>query len=109
MLKENRASQFYIRFNREYGEKLDCKSIAEISNYFDIPITVLQDVYERGASAYEIKNDCTNEKINTKQYHGRARVYRFVLNVDDIRTGKKKYKKMRVLLDRDYIKSTLKN
>ncbi len=104
MVRENRHSQFYVRFHRDYGDKLNCKSKTEISNYFDIPLSVIEDVFERGESAYEIKNDCTNERINTKEYHGRARVYRFVLNVVDIRTGKKKYKKLRVLLDRDYIK-----
>ena len=104
MLKENRHSQFYIRFHREYGNKLDCNSLTEIADFFDFPLSIIEQIFERGESAYEIKQNCTNEKINTKQYHGLARVYRLVLNVIDLRTGRKKYKNMRVLIDRDMVK-----
>jgi len=104
MLKENRHSQFYIRFNREYGNKVNCNSIIEISNYFSIPIAVLQYAFERGKFAYKIKQDCSNEKINNSDYHGRARVYRLILNVVDIRA--ERIKKCRI--DLDLVKSSLK-
>jgi len=104
MPKENRASQFYIRFNREYQSKIHTKSIAEISTYFSIPIAVLQYAFERGKFAYKKKLDCTNEKINTNEYHAWSRVYRFVLNVVDIRA--ERIKKCRI--DNDLIKISMK-
>ena len=107
MLKENRHSQFHIRFNREYSEKMDCNSLTDISDFFDIPITVLENVFERGAFAFKKKHDCTNERINTPDYHAMCRVYKFVLNVNDIQTGKKRYKKMLVLSDRDLVKQQI--
>ncbi len=105
MVRENRHSQFYIRFNREYGDKLDCKSITDISVYFDIPLTVLENAYQRGHFAFKKKLACTNLKINTAEYHGFARLYRLVLSVVDIRTGRKK----KVHIDKDLVKSSLKN
>ena len=86
---------------------MDCNSLTEISDFFDIPITVLENVFERGAFAFKKKHDCTNERINTPVYHAWCRVYKFVLNVVDIQTKKKKYKKMLVLSDRDFIKKLI--
>ena len=88
-----RKSKFTNRFDRLYADKLKSKSKTNISKYFKIPMPVLNAVYDRGLAAYKNNPSSVRPGVNSPHTWATPRMYKLVLNIVDVRAGKKKINK----------------
>jgi|TARA_R100000084_G_scaffold103021_1_gene58882 hypothetical protein len=80
-------SKFTIRLEKEYGSKLKDKSKKTLSEYFKIPMKLLDEVYDRGLAA--ARSTGTRPSVKSDDQWARSRMTKFILNVVDGRKGKK--------------------
>ena len=72
-----RKSTYTIQFNKKYGGLKD-KSIKGLSKYFKIQPVVLNEIYDKGFSAWF----SSGSRLNTNQYAwSMGRVYKGILNI----------------------------
>lgn len=86
----SRRSKFTLRLEREYGDKLKSKSKTNLSKFFKIPMSVLNDVYDRGVGAYRNNPSSVRKGVSGEDQWARARMNKLILNVVDVRAGRKK-------------------
>tara|TARA_A100001391_G_scaffold203783_1_gene197091 strand:+ start:1079 stop:1396 length:318 start_codon:yes stop_codon:yes gene_type:complete len=84
----SRRSKFTIRLEKEYGDKLKSKSKTSLSKFFKIPMSILNDVYDRGIGA--ARSQGMRPNVKSEDQWARARMNKLILNVMDVRAGKKK-------------------
>lgn len=84
----NRRSKFTLRLEREYGDKLKSKSKTNLSKFFKIKKSILDDVYDRGIGA--ARSQGMRPNVKSEDQWARARMSKLILNVMDVRAGKKK-------------------
>ena len=82
-----RRSKFTIEFEKKYGDKLKDKRKETIAKYFKIKRKLLDEVYDRGRAAG--LNTGMRKGVTSVDAWGRVRMYKFVLNVEKARAGKK--------------------
>ena len=85
-----RKSKFTSRLEKEYGDKLKSKSKTNLSKFFKIPMSILNDVYDRGVGAYRNNPSSVRKGVEGEDQWARARMNKLILNVMDVRAGKKK-------------------
>ena len=93
MEKRTRKSKFTLRLEREFGDKLKSKSKKELSKFFKIPLSILNEVYDRGMMAYKNNPSSVRPSVSSPHPWSRARMNKLILNVVDVRAGKKKINK----------------
>ena len=84
----SRRSKFTIEFDKRYGNRLKSKSKASMSKFFNISRSILDDVYDRGVGAARSQGMRTG--VQSEDQWARARMYKLILNIMDVRAGKKK-------------------
>lgn len=80
-----RRSSWTVKFNKEYGEKLDKlgkRSIKNIAKVTKLPYKALLQVYRKGKGAYYSGGSRPNQ---TPQSWGLARVYGYVMGNKKVR------------------------
>jgi len=84
----SRRSKFTIEFDKRYGSKLKSRSKASLSKFFNISRSILDGVYDRGVGAARSQGMRTG--VKSEDQWARARMYKLILNIMDVRAGKKK-------------------
>ena len=82
-----RRSKFTIRLEKEYGDKLKSKSKTNLSKFFKISRSILDAVYDRGIGAARSQGMRTG--VKSEDQWARARMYKLILNIMDVRASKK--------------------
>ena len=83
----SRRSKFTIRLEKEYGDKLKSKSKTNLSKFFKISRSILDAVYDRGIGAARSQGMRTG--VKSEDQWARARMNKLILNIVDVRAGKK--------------------
>ena len=81
-----RKSTFTTRFDKIYPAGKS-KSKSAISKHFKIPMSVLNDVYDRGVGAFRTAG--ARAGVKSEDQWARARLYKLVLNIEKVRKGGK--------------------
>ena len=89
----SRRSKFTIEFDKRYGSKLKSRSKASLSKFFNIPRSILDAVYDRGKAAYFNNPSSVRSSVKSSDQWSKARLYKAILNIMDVRAGKKKINK----------------
>ena len=87
----SRRSKFTIEFDKRYGSKLKSRSKASLSKFFNISRSILDGVYDRGVGAARSQGMRTG--VKSEDQWARARMYKLILNIMDVRANKKKINK----------------
>jgi len=103
----SRRSKFTIEFDKKYGNKLKSRSKASLVKFFKIPKSILDDVYSRGKAAYFNNPSSVRSSVKSSDQWSKARMYKLILNIMDVRAGKKKVPTGRGQ-DADLIKKAIK-
>ena len=82
-----RRSKFTIEFNKRYGDKVKDRKKSTLATYFKIPIKLLDTIFDRGLAA--ARNTGMRPGVTSPSQWARARLTKFILNVEDVRGGKK--------------------
>ena len=69
-----RKSKFTSRLEKEYGDKLKSKSKTNLSKFFKIPMSILNDVYDRGVGAYRNNPSSVRKRVEGEDQWARARM-----------------------------------
>ena len=83
----SRRSKFTIEFDKRYGDKLKSKSKTNLSKFFKISRSILDAVYDRGVGAARTQGMRTG--VKSEDQWARARMYKLILNIMDVKSGKK--------------------
>ena len=83
----SRRSKFTIEFDNRYGDKIKSKSKSNFSKFFKIPRSILDAVYDRGIGAARSQGMRTG--VKSEDQWARARMYKLILNIMDVRASKK--------------------
>ncbi len=68
------------RFNRKYKQPLNQpNSKKDISKLTGIPMSILDDVFDRGIGAYKTNRSSVRPSVKSKEQWAMARVYSFVM------------------------------
>ena len=81
-----RRSKFTIEFNKRYGDKVKDRKKSTLAKYFKIPIKLLDTIFDRGLAA--ARNTGMRPGVTSPSQWARARLTKFILNVEDVRGGK---------------------
>ena len=81
-----RRSKFTIEFNKRYGDKVKDRKKSTLATYFKIPIKLLDTIFDRGLAA--ARNTGMRPGVTSPSQWARARLTKFILNVEDVRGGK---------------------
>ncbi len=81
-----RKSKFTTQFDKIYPDGKS-KSKSAISKHFKIPMSVLNDVYDRGVGAYRTTG--ARAGVTSEDQWARARMYKVILNIVKARKGGK--------------------
>lgn len=82
-----RRSKFTIRFNKLYGDKLKDRKKSTLASFFKIDKKYLDEVFDRGLAA--ARNTGMRPGVTSPTQWATSRLYKFLLNVEDYRAGKK--------------------
>jgi len=88
-----RKSKFTNRLEKEYGDQLKSKSKTNLSKFFKIPMSVLNESYDRGLAAYRNNPSSVRPSVSSPHPWARARMNKLILNIVDVRANKKKINK----------------
>lgn len=80
----NRRSKFTIEFEKKYP-KNKSKSKSAISKHFNIPLSVLNEVYSKGVGAFRTAG--ARPSVQSEDQWARARMYKLILNILKARKG----------------------
>ena len=83
----SRRSKFTIEFDKRYGSRIKSRSKASLSKFFNIPRSILDDVYSRGIGA--ARSQGMRPNVKSEDQWARARMSKLILNIVDVRAGKK--------------------
>jgi len=83
----SRRSKFTVEFDKRYGDELKSKSKTNLSKFFKIPRSILDDVYDRGVGAARSQGMRTG--VKSEDQWARARMSKLILNIMDVRAGRK--------------------
>ena len=84
----SRRSKFTVEFDKRYGSRIKSRSKASLSKFFNIPRSILDDVYSRGIGA--ARSQGMRPNVKSEDQWARARMSKLILNIVDVRAGKKK-------------------
>ena len=74
----SRRSKFTIEFDKIYP-KDKSKSKSAISKHFNISMSILNDVYDRGVGAFRTAG--ARPSVKSEDQWARARMYKLILNI----------------------------
>lgn len=78
-----RRSKFTIEFEKRYGDKIKSRSIQNLSKYFKIKKSILQDVFDRGVGAFKNNRSAVRKGVSSPEQWARPRLYKLILNIVD--------------------------
>ncbi len=71
---------FKMKFNRKYKQKLSQpNSKQDISKLTGVPVSILDDVFDRGVGAYKTNRASVRPSVKSPEQWAYARIYSFVM------------------------------
>jgi hypothetical protein len=85
-----RKSKYTIEFEKRFGDKIKSRSISNLSRFFKIKKSILQDAYSRGVGAFKNNRAAVREGVTSAEQWATPRLYKLILNIVDekIPTGR---------------------
>jgi len=85
-----RKSKYTIEFEKRFGDKLKSRSISNLSRFFKIKKSILQDAFNRGVGAFKNNRAAVREGVTSAEQWAFPRMLKLILNVVDekIPTGR---------------------
>tara|TARA_R100001198_G_scaffold89553_1_gene66123 strand:- start:190 stop:486 length:297 start_codon:yes stop_codon:yes gene_type:complete len=81
-----RRSKYTIQFEKLYGDKIPDRKKSTLAKYFKIKKSLIQDVFNRGVGAFHSAG--ARKGVTSPEMWATARVYKFILNVENKRNNK---------------------
>ena len=83
-------SKYTIEFEKRFGDKLKSRSISNLSTFFKIKKSILEDAYSRGVGAFKNNRSAVREGVTSAEQWAFPRMLKLILNVVDekIPTGR---------------------
>jgi len=85
-----RKSKYTIEFEKRFGDKLKSRSISNLSRFFKIKKSILQDAYSRGVGAFKNNRSAVREGVTSAEQWAFPRMLKLILNVVDEKIPKGK-------------------
>ncbi len=83
-----RRSKYTIEFEKRYGEKIPDRRKRTLAKYFKIKKALIREVFNRGVGAYNTNPSSVRKGVSSAEQWAMARVYKFILNVENKRQNK---------------------
>ena len=83
-------SKYTREFDKRFGDKLKSRSISNLSTFFKIKKSILEDAYSRGVGAFKNNRSAVREGVTSAEQWAFPRMLKLILNVVDekIPTGR---------------------
>ena len=85
-----RKSKYTIEFEKRFGDKLKSRSISNLSTFFKIKKSILQDAFNRGVGAFKNNRAAVREGVTSAEQWATPRVHKLILNIVDEKIPKGK-------------------
>ena len=81
-----RRSKYTIQFEKLYGDKIPDRKKSTLAKYFKIKKSLIQEIFNRGVGAFHSAG--ARKGVTSPEMWATARVYKFILNVENKRNNK---------------------